>query len=235
MPDQPIDIYFWPTPNCWKVTIFCEEVGIPYKVIPTNILDGAQFTSAFSAINRFHKVPAIVDHDGPEDRPVTIVESAAILHYLSEKTGKLGGTSARHDLEILQWLLFQVGTVGPMLGQAHHFRTYSAQCIPYAIDRYTNEATNIYRVLDRRLGESEFLAGDYSIADIALFPWTVFYKRQGQKKEDYPHFARWYEAIKNRPAVRRGIDVGTDLRTEGLTAEQQRIVFGRRDVVDRPS
>jgi GST-like protein len=196
--------------------------------VPTNILEGAQFTPEYGAINRFRKVPALTDPNGPGHVPITLTESAAILLYLSEKTGRLGGASAVGRWEILQWLMFQVGTVGPMLGQAHHFRTYSPERIPYAIDRYTNEAATIYGVLDQRLRDSEYLAGDYSIADVCVFPWTVFYKRQGQSKDDFPHFARWFEAVKARPAVRRGIDVGKELRTETLTTEQRQTVFGKK-------
>jgi GST-like protein len=225
---RPIDLFYWPTPNCWKVTILCEEAAIPYRVVPTNILEGAQFTEAYARVNPFRKVPAIIDYAGPEGRPIAIAESAAILLYLAGRTPWRRDLSAEKDWEVIQWLLFQVGTVGPMLGQAHHFRSYSPQPIPYAIERYTNEAAKIYGVLDQRLGESEYLAGEYSLADMCVFPWTVFYKRQGQKKEDYPHFARWFEAMKARPAVQRGIDVGKDLRSTGLTEEQRKVVFGKQ-------
>ena len=221
-----IDLYYWPTPNCWKVTILCEEAAIPYRVMPTNILEGAQFTPEYGRINPFRKVPAIVDPDGPDGQPLALSESVAILLYLARKfSGKVDFASA-DDWHVLQWLLFQAGTVGPMLGQAHHFRSYAPEPIPYAIDRYTREARRIYATLDQRLAESEYLAGDYSLADICVFPWTVFYKRQGQRKEDFPNFARWFDAMKARPAVQRGIDVRKDLRSQGLTDEQRKVVFG---------
>lgn len=225
---KPIELYYWTTPNCWKVTILCEEAGIPYRVIPTNILDGAQFTDDYARVNRFRKVPAIIDPDGPDGKPIGIAESVAILLYLAKKAGWRQLQSTRAEWEVLQWLLFQVGTVGPMLGQAHHFRHYIQEKIPYATERYTNEATRIYGILDLRLKESEWLAGDYSLADICMYPWTLFYKRQGQKKEDFQNFARWYEAMKSRPAVQRGIDVGKDLRSSGLTDEQRKVVFGKQ-------
>lgn len=222
----PIDIYYWPTPNCWKVTIFCEEAGVAYRILPTNILEREQFSPAYEAINRFCKVPAIVDPEGPEGERVVLAESAAILLYLAGKTGRFGGRTPREERDILQWLLFQVGTIGPMLGQNHHFRTYALEKIPYAIDRYTREAERVYGVLDRRLAQSEFLCDHYGIADMCVFPWTVFYKRQGVKKEDYPHFARWFDGMKARAAVQRAIDVGKDLRQGGLTPQQHANVFG---------
>lgn len=222
----PIDIYYWPTPNCWKVTIFCEEAGVPYRIVPTNILERAQFSKEYGAINPFRKVPAIVDPRGPDGERVVLAESAAILLYLAEKTGRFGGRDASEKRDVLQWLLFQVGTVGPMLGQNHHFRLYAQEKIPYAVDRYTGEAEKVYDILDRRLAESEFLCDRYGIADMCMFPWTVFYKRQGMTKESFPHFARWFDAMKARPAVQRAIDVGKDLRQAGLTAEQHANVFG---------
>jgi GSH-dependent disulfide-bond oxidoreductase len=222
----PIDLYYWPTPNCWKVTIFCEEAGVPYQIVPTNILEQAQFSEEYGAINRFHKVPAIVDPRGPEGERVVLAESAAILLYLSQRTGRFGGKSSREEREILQWLFFQVGTVGPMLGQNHHFRFYALEKIPYAIDRYTREAEKVYGVLDVRLAQSEFLCDSYGIADMCVFPWTLFYKRQGVKKEDFPNFTRWFDAMKGRPAVQRAIDIGKDLRQGSLTAQQHANVFG---------
>lgn len=228
-PADPIELYYWPTPNCWKVTILCEEAGIPYRIAPTNILERGQFTEAYGGINRFRKVPAIVDPSGPDGKPIALGESVAILLYLSRRVGRFGGRTPREEWGIMQWLLFQVGTVGPMLGQAHHFRSYAPEQIPYAIDRYTGEATKIYAVLNDALKSAEFLCGEYSIADMCIFPWTMFYKRQGQKKEDYPHFARWFDAIKARPAVKRAIDVGKDLRSEGLTEQQRQNVFGKQN------
>jgi GSH-dependent disulfide-bond oxidoreductase len=223
----PISLYYWPTPNCWKVTILCEEADLPYAIVPINILEREQHTDEYNRINRFRRVPTIVDPSGPDGKPITIAESAAVLLYLSQKCGRFGGRSVANDWQIMQWLLFQVGTMGPMLGQAHHFRTYATEKIPYAIDRYTSEATKIYRILDERLKETEYLCEYYSIADMCVFPWTVFYRRQGQDKENFPNFARWFETMKARPAVRRGIEVAKDLRSAGgLTADQHRNVFG---------
>jgi GSH-dependent disulfide-bond oxidoreductase len=221
-----IDIYYWPTPNCWKITIFCEEAAVPYNILPINILERAQFTDHYETINPFRKVPAIVDPSGPEGERVVLAESAAILLYLSQKVGMFGGHTPKENRDILQWLLFQVGTIGPMLGQNHHFRIYARDKIPYAIDRYTNEARRIYECLDRRLMHFEFLCGSYSIADICVFPWTIFYKRQGIQKDQFPNFARWFEQLKSRPAVQRGINVGKDLRQGELTERQYANVFG---------
>jgi GST-like protein len=226
-----IDLYYWPTPNCWKVTIFCEEAGVPYRIVPTNILERAQFSEEYGAINRFRKVPAIVDPRGPEGERVVLAESAAILLYLAQKTGRFGGLNPREERDILQWLLFQVGTVGPMLGQNHHFRLYAVEKLPYAIDRYTKEAEKVYGILDLSLAQSEFLCDRYGIADMCVFPWTVFYKRQGIRKEDFPNFSRWFDAMKARPAVQRAIDIGKDLRQGGLTAEQHANVFGTATAV----
>jgi len=222
---SPIDLYYWPTPNCWKITIFCEEVGIPYVLHPVNILELEQLAPAFVSRNRWSKVPIIEDANGPDESPIVIAESAANLLYLSQKSGHLRPASRTHVLQVLQWLLFQIGTVGPMLGQAHHFRSYTPQPIPYAIDRYTSEATKIYRVLDRGLAEAEYLAGEFSLADIAVFPWTLFYKRQGQSKGDLPNFARCFDALKARPAFQKGVDAGKELRTSRPLNEQLQKIF----------
>ena len=182
-----IDVYFWPTPNGQKVTIALEELGLPYNVIPINIGKGDQFKPEFLKISPNNKMPAIVDADGPGGKPISIFESGAILLYLAEKTGGLMPTDARGRYKVLEWLMFQMASVGPMLGQAHHFRRYAPEQIQYAIDRYTNEAKRIYGVIDKRVGEVPYLAGEYSIADIATYPWLKLHKLQGQNLEDFPN------------------------------------------------
>jgi GST-like protein len=199
-----IDVYFWPTPNGYKVTVMCEEVGLKYNIIPVNIGKGDQFKPEFLKISPNNKMPAIVDHDGPGGAPLAIFESGAILMYLAEKTGKLMPSDTRGKYNVIQWLMFQMGTVGPMLGQAHHFRRYAPEKLEYAVNRYTNEAKRIYGVIDKRLAEAPYLAGEYSIADIATYPWLVPHSMQGQNLDDYPNLKRWYEEQRARPAVQRG-------------------------------
>jgi GST-like protein len=203
-----IDLYFWPTPNAYKVSIMLEECGLPYRVNPVHIGKGAQFTPEYEAINPNGKVPAIVDHDGPGGAPFSVFESGAILVYLAEKAGNafLPGDASGRSVA-LQWLMFQMGGVGPMLGQAHHFRKYAPERIDYAVERYTREATRLYRVIDRRLGEVPYLAGAYSIADMAVYPWLRPYRWQGQDLEDHPNLLRWYQEVRSRPAVQRGLQV----------------------------
>jgi GST-like protein len=202
-----IDVYFWPTPNGHKVTIALEELGLPYDIIAINIGKGDQFKSEFLKISPNNKMPAIVDADGPGGKPISIFESGVILIYLAEKTGRLMPTDTRSRYEMLEWLMFQMASVGPMLGQVHHFRRYAPEQIQYAIDRYTNEARRIYGVIDKRVGDVPYLANEYSIADIATYPWLKLHKLQGQNLEDFPHLKRWYEAIEARPAVQKGMAV----------------------------
>ena len=223
-----IDVYTWPTPNGHKVHIFLEEVGLPYKAIPVNIGTGEQFAPDFLKISPNNKIPAIVDHDGPGGQPFALAESGAILIYLADKTGRFLSTEPRTRYIALQWLMTQMGHVGPMLGQVHHFRNYAPEKIPYAIDRYVNEARRLYQVLDKRLGETEYLGGDdYSIADMATFPWIRPYKNQGQELDDHPNLKRWFLAIKDRPAVRRGVAVLEERRRQGEMTDQEReILFG---------
>ena len=210
---QPIDLYYWPTPNGWKISIFLEEEGLPYNVVPVDIGAGDQFDPEFLKISPNNKMPAIVDPEGPGGEPISLFESGAILIYLAEKTGSFLPSSPRERYKVLQWLMFQMGHVGPMLGQAHHFRQYAPEKVPYAIERYTNEAARIYGVMDRRLAESEYFAGgEYTISDMAIYPWVVSYERQGQRMEDYPDLARWYETVGGRAAVRRALKVGEELR-----------------------
>lgn len=202
-----IDVYFWHTPNGYKVTVMLEELGLAYNVRPVNIGEGEQFQPEFLKISPNNKIPAIVDHDGPGGAPLSIFESGAILMYLAEKTGKLMPPDTRDRYSVIEWLMFQMSSVGPMLGQAHHFRRYAPTEIPYAIERYTNEARRIYHVIDKRLGEAEYLAGAYSIADIATHPWLVSHANQGQNLDDFPNLKRWFEGMRARPAVQRGYAV----------------------------
>ena len=224
-----IDLYTWPTPNGHKVHIMLEEVGLGYTVIPVNISAGDQFDPAFLEISPNNKMPAMVDKDGPGGRPYALFESGAILLYLAEKTGKLLPDETRQRYTVIQWLMFQMGSIGPMLGQAHHFRAYAPEPIPYAIDRYTNEANRLYNVLDVRLRGHEYLANEYSIADIAVFPWLRSHERQGVNMDDYPQVKRWFDAIAERPAVKRGLEVLADRRRPGpITEEEREIMFGAR-------
>jgi GSH-dependent disulfide-bond oxidoreductase len=212
---KPIDLYYWPTPNGWKASIMLEELGLPYEVKWINIAEGDQFEPEFLKISPNNKMPAIVDPEGPDGDPISVFESGAILIYLAEKTGQLLPTDPRDRYRTLEWLMFQMGSVGPMLGQAHHFRQYAPETIPYAIERYTDEAGRIYRVIDRRLAESEYIVGDdYTIADLAIFPWLRSHENQGQDLADYPSLKRWYEAVESRPAVQRGVELGADRRRQ---------------------
>ncbi len=205
-----IELFFWPTPNGYKATITLAELGLLDKVTPIDILSGEQFDPAYLELNPNNKVPTIIDHDGPGGKPVTIFESGAILLYLAEKTGKLLPKSEFKRLEAIQWLFFQVSSMGPMLGQTHHFRTYAPEKIEYAINRYTKEAERLYKILDNRLSDHDFLADEYSIADIATFTWVRPRKMQGQNLVDYPNVKRWYDTIKVRPAISEGLSVLSD-------------------------
>ena len=201
-----LDVYSWKTSNGRKVTVMVEELGVPYVLHKIDIGAGDQFSDAFTAINPNQKIPAIVDSEGPDGRPYTVIESGAILMYLAEKHGRFlpAGMAARY--EVIQWLMFQMGGVGPMFGQAHHFRMAAKEEVPYGIERYTKETRRLWGVLDRRLEGREHLAGDYSIADIAVFPWTARHEWQGVELDEFPNVARWYRAIEQRPAVARGMD-----------------------------
>lgn len=225
-----IHLYSWPTPNGHKIHIMLEETGLEYRVIPINIGKGDQFDPAFLKISPNNKMPAIVDQDGPGGGPISLFESGAILIYLAEKAGRFLPAQPRARYTVLQWLMFQMGSIGPMLGQAHHFRIYAPEKIEYAIDRYTREASRLYRVVDRRLGEAPWLGGDdYSIADMATFPWLRRYERQGQDLADYPNLARWYETMMERPAVQRGLEVLAEHQSTGpITDEARENLFGAR-------
>lgn len=227
---ESIDLYYWPTPNGWKVSIMLEELGLDYKVVPVDISNGDQFQEDFLKISPNNKMPTIVDHDGVEGGKTPIFESGAILIYLAEKSGKLYGSSDAERHVVNQWLMFQMGSVGPMLGQAHHFRQYAPERIEYAYNRYTDETSRIYSVMDRRLKDHEHFAGEYSIADIAIFPWTLSHDNQGQNLDDYPNLKRWYETIQQRPAVQRGINVGKEWRrlTSDMDEETRMTLFSNK-------
>lgn len=223
-----IDLYTWPTPNGHKVHIMLEETGLGYNVIPVDIGAGDQFKPEFLKISPNNKMPAMVDPEGPKGRPFSLFESGAILIYLANKTGKFFSEDPEVRYTTLQWLMFQMGGIGPLLGQAHHFRIYAPQKLEYAINRYTNEANRLYGVLDRRLSESAFLAGEeYSIADIATFPWLRSHENQGVDLNDYPHVKAWFDKIAARPAVQRGVQVLAERRRQGPIDDKAReIMFG---------
>ena len=226
-----IELHMWPTPNAHKVTLFLEETGLPYRTVEVNIGAGDQFKPAFLAISPNNKMPAIVDPDGPDGRPISVFESGAILLYLAEKTGRFLPADARGRYEVLQWLMFQMASVGPMLGQAHHFRDYAPEKLPYAIDRYTNESRRIYRVVDTRLKDRDYVAGEYSIADMAIYPWFLHHEREGVDIGELPHVRRWMDAIGARPATQRGLAVMAERRPArpGPQSEAQRqILFGSK-------
>ena len=223
-----IDLFYWPTPNGWKITILFEELELDYNIIPVNIIEGDQFAPDFLKIAPNNRMPAIVDPDGADGEPISIFESGAILLHYAEKHQKFVPVDERERIDVLQWLFFQMGNVGPMLGQCHHFRNYAAEKLEYAIDRYTREATRLYRVVDRRLNDRDYVAGDYSIADMALFPWMRVWKNQGQTLEDFPHLAKWIDRMYQRPAVRRGLDVMKDeqAKKREFTEDQRSIMLG---------
>jgi len=225
-----IDLYYWPTPNGWKISIALEEMGLPYKVLPVNIGRGEQFKPEFLAISPNNRMPAIVDHEPAGGGPaLSLFESGAILIYLAEKTGRFLPKDLHGRFEALQWLMWQMGGLGPMLGQAHHFRQYAPEKIQYAVDRYTSEANRLYGVLNKRLKDRPFVAGDYSIADMASWPWIVLHGMQGQQLEDFPHLRRWFETLRARPAVQKGFEVGKELRTpSGPDEEAKQILFGQK-------
>jgi GSH-dependent disulfide-bond oxidoreductase len=229
-----IEVYSWATPNGHKVHIMLEECGLPYKAIAVDIGSGAQFESKFLAISPNNKIPAIVDPEGPGGQPISLFESGAILLYLAAKTGRFLPESTRGKYEVLQWLMFQMGGVGPMLGQAHHFRIYAPQKIEYAVDRYSNEARRLYGVMDRRLARSKYLGGpEYSIADIATFPWLRSWKNQGIDWNDYPHLKGWFDEIAKRPAVMRGVEVLAGLRKPLSDDKAREMLFGAEQYKQR--
>ncbi|MBL0726721.1 glutathione binding-like protein [Piscinibacter sp. HJYY11] len=222
-----IDVYSWATPNGHKVHIMLEECGLAYRAHPVNIGAGDQFKPEFLSISPNNKIPAIVDPDGPDGEPISMFESGAILLYLAGKTGRFLPGTVRGRYEVLEWLMFQMGGVGPMLGQAHHFRIYAPEKLPYAIDRYTNEAKRLYGVMDKRLAKSKYIAGnEYTIADIAIFPWLRSWKNQGIDWADYPHLKGWFDEIAARPAVQRGVEVLANLRKPLVDSQARDVLFG---------
>lgn len=227
---QPIEVHYWPTPNGYKVTIMLEEIGVPYEVKYVNIGRGEQFEPNFLAISPNNRMPAIVDPEGPGGEPISAFESGAILMYLGRKFGRLYPLDdERRRVEVEEWLIWQVANIGPMLGQNHHFRNYAPEKLPYAIRRYEDEAHRLYGVLNKRLAGRDFVAGDYSIADIAILPWTRNYERQGVDIAEFPHARRWLERLLARPAVERGLKVGIERRMDlAKDREAQKILFNQR-------
>ena len=221
-----IDAYSWPTPNGHKVHIMLEECALPYRVHAVDISAGDQFKPEFLRISPNNRIPAIVDSEGPDGKPISMFESGAILLYLAGKTGKFLPADVRGKFVALEWLMFQMGGVGPMFGQAHHFRIYAPEKIEYAINRYTNEAKRLYGVMDKRLSKMPYFAGDYGIADIAIFPWTRSHERQGVDLADYPNVKRWFDAIAARPAVQRGVNVLADRRKPLVDDKARENLFG---------
>ena len=222
-----IDVYSWPTPNGHKVHIALEELGLDYAAHPVDIGQGDQFKPEFLKISPNNRIPAIVDPDGPDGRPLSVFESGAILIYLAEKTGKLLPSSGAARYGVLQWLMWQMGGLGPMLGQAHHFLQYAPEDVPYGKTRYANESQRLYNVLDKRLGEARFLGGDdYTIADIAAWPWTRRPDRQNVDTSGLPNYRRWFAEIEARPAVQRGVEVLAGTRKEGFDEKEREVLFG---------
>lgn len=228
-----IDVHYWPTPNGHKVTIFLEEAGLPYKIVPVNIGKGEQFTPAFLKISPNNRMPAIVDHK-PKDggAPVSVFESGAILIYLAEKTGKFlpAIDQIRPRAQVMEWLMWQMGGLGPMSGQAGHFLNYAPEDIPYGRKRYTQEVNRLYGVMNKRLADRDYLAGDYSIADMASYPWVAIWKRLQQSMDEFPHLMRWIERMRARPAVDRAYKAGENIappRTGGMSEEEKKVLFGQ--------
>ncbi|MCG8694754.1 MAG: glutathione S-transferase N-terminal domain-containing protein [Minwuiales bacterium] len=224
-----IDLYYWTTPNGHKVTMFLEETGLDYKIIPVNISTGEQFEPSFLEIAPNNRIPAMVDHDPAEgEAPISIFESGAMLQYLAEKTGQFMPADLAGRTEVMQWLFWQMGGLGPMAGQNHHFVTYAPEKIPYAMDRYVNETGRLYGVLNKRLADREFVAGDYSIADMACYPWIVPHERQKQNLDDFPNLKRWYDAIAARPATVRAYARAKEINTQPTVSEDaKKILFGQ--------
>jgi GST-like protein len=221
-----IELHYWTTPNGHKITIFLEEVELPYTIVPVNIGAGDQFKPEFLKISPNNRIPAIIDHEPPDGgEPISVFESGAILLYLAERTGKLIPTDWRDRVEVMQWLFWQMAGLGPMAGQNHHFSQYAPEKIPYAIERYVNETGRLYAVLDKRLADREFVAGNYSIADIAAYPWIVSHENQSQTLEDFPNLKRWFETIQARPATIRAYEKAEAFKNQPLNIEQSREVL----------
>ena len=223
-----IDLYYWPTPNGWKITILLEELGLDYNVILVDILNGDQYTPEFITLNPNNKIPVLVDPDGADGKPVTLFESGAIMLYLAEKTGHFFAATARGKYDVLQWLMFQMGGVGPFFGQANHFNRYAPEQVPYAIERYNNEANRLLRVMDTQMESQDWIAGNYSIADMALFGWTRDYAKEAEILAPYPNVADWFARMLARPAVARGLAVEAETRVapSEFDAKARAVMFG---------
>ncbi|MCC5809027.1 MAG: glutathione S-transferase N-terminal domain-containing protein [Ectothiorhodospiraceae bacterium] len=224
-----IDLYYWTTPNGHKITIFLEETGLPYTIVPVNISQGDQFGESFLRISPNNRIPAIVDRQ-PDDggEPVSVFESGAILLYLADKTGQFIPADLRGRVQVLEWLMWQMGGLGPMLGQNHHFKTYAPEKLPYAIDRYVNETARLYGILNEQLEGKDYICGDYSIADMACYPWVVPHERQGQNIDEFPEIKRWMQAMEARPAVQRAYARAKEINTETTVNEKSRaVLFGQ--------
>lgn len=227
---KPIELYYWPTPNGFKISIMLEECKLPYTMIPVNITTGEQFKPDFLKISPNNRMPAIIDPQGPGGRPISIFESGAILQYLGRKTGKFYPKDERGRIEVDQWLFWQMGGLGPMAGQLNHFKRYARETLPYAIKRYEDEVHRLYGVMNMRLADRDFLAGKYSIADMACVGWVNLWERQGINLDDFPHLKRWLAAVKERPAVQRGMALGKDLRNkvDMKDPKVQSVLFNQR-------
>ncbi|PYE88426.1 glutathione S-transferase N-terminal domain-containing protein [Phyllobacterium leguminum] len=228
---KPIELYYWPTPNGFKISIMLEELGVPYEVKYVNINKGEQFEPSFLKIAPNNRMPAIIDPEGPDGEPISVFESGAILQYLGRKFGKFYSTDERKRVATEEWLMWQMGGLGPMSGQAGHFRLYAPEKIPYGIERYTNEVNRLYGVMNRRLEGRDYLADDYSIADIACIGWVSVYKNYDQKLEDFPNLKRWLETVTARPAVQRGLALGKEERERSNLAtdkDAQKVLFGQK-------
>ena len=231
MAQRPIELHIWPTPNAYKISIFLEETGLPFTVHLVNIGTGEQFLPEFLKIAPNNRMPAIVDPDGPGGAPISVFESGAILQYLGRKTGQFYPSDERQRTLVDQWLFWQMGGLGPMCGQAHHFRQYAPEKVPYAIDRYTNEVNRLYGVLNRQLAGKDYICGAYSIADMASWPWIRPYERQGQTLNDFPHLKAWFERMEARPAVMRAVDLAKEVQgTVDLSKDDpaRKVLFGQR-------
>ena len=227
---KPIELYYWPTPNGWKISIMLEELGVPYHLHYINIGKGEQFEPAFLKISPNNRMPAIVDPEGPGGQPISIFESGAILQYLGRKSGQFYPSDERARVAVDEWLFWQVGGLGPMAGQTHHFRNYAPEKIEYGIKRYTDETHRLYGVMNKRLADNEYLGGaDYSIADMASVGWVVPYENQGQDIEEFPNLKRWFEKVKSRPAVEKGLALGAEHRRNLADDEEaKKVLFGQR-------
>ena len=225
----PVELYYWPTPNGWKISVALEEMGLPYTLNLVNIGAGEQFHPEFLKIAPNNRMPAIVDPEGPGGEPISVFESGAILQYLGRKFGRFYPADERGRVDVDQWLMWQMGGLGPMAGQAHHFRQYAPEEVPYAVARYTNEVNRLYGVMNKRLADRDYLAGEYSIADIACIGWVRPHRNQGQDLEDFPNLKRWFETVMARPAVGRGMAVGQEFRRNlGDDKEAQKVLFNQR-------